>query len=539
MSNGNIGATSATYTDVTRTNIRVLSKDISAQIAKAKFISIDTEFTGLVLSNASRVFNLKTTEWVTRATDMRDRYRAMSNIAKTHALVSMGLSTFSIRHTRPGSYNVHNFNFLLQSQNSHLISPSSISFLAETGFDLCRQATKGIRYFSGPNPKPVEVKTEAINEEGLLIREVFLDIVRAGVPLVIHNGLFDLVYLYQSFFGPLPDTYESFAFDLNEMFPGGIYDTKIIAQREMPQSASYLAYLFHKSERLQKQRSERGEPALAVKLKDSLLRGSSEPKGRCRRLLMDSSSSKPYCESFAQRGNCRYGNRCFKSHDINFILDCQEKEAAAEAEEALGMQVVETNAEDGAGDKKRKRDDTMEVGDSGSSDPPCKVLKADAVDITQEAVVAADIDGLSIGKQTVPAPATPSPCEEIKETNGSEPLNLPAQPPLNMYHTAAYDAFMTGYIFASFRLVLEDKMSDYKNKVYLMGSDNPLLIQAGPYANTSITYIQTMRLMNTAAAEAAKAAETAVAESAAAAAETASAEPLSTDVADQQENAQA
>ncbi|KAJ2262612.1 hypothetical protein GGI01_001391 [Coemansia sp. RSA 376] len=323
MSNGNIGATSATYTDVTRTNIRVLSKDISAQIAKAKFISIDTEFTGLVLSNASRVFNLKTTEWVTRATDMRDRYRAMSNIAKTHALVSMGLSTFSIRHTRPGSYNVHNFNFLLQSQNSHLISPPSISFLAETGFDLCRQATKGIRYFSGPNPKPVEVKTEAINEEGFLIREVFLDIVRAGVPLVVHNGLFDLVYLYQSFFGPLPDTYESFAFDLNEMFPG------------------------------------------------------------------------------------------------------------------------------------------------------------------------------------------------------------------------AYDAFMTGYIFASFRLVLEDKMSDYKNKVYLMGSDNPLLIQAGPYANTSITYIQTMRLMNTAAAEAAKAAETAVAETAAAAAETASAEPLSTDVADQQENAQA
>ncbi|KAJ2878808.1 hypothetical protein H4R27_005640 [Coemansia aciculifera] len=523
MSNGNIGATSATYTDVTRTNIRILSKDISAQIAKAKFVAIDTEFTGLVLSNASRVFNLKTTEWVTRATNMRDKYKAMSNIAKTHALVSMGLSTFSTRHTRPGSYNVHNFNFLLQSQNSHLISPSSISFLAETGFDLCRQATKGIRYFSGPNPKPVEVKTEAINEEGLLIREVFLDIVRAGVPLVIHNGLFDLVYLYQSFFGPLPDTYESFAFDLSEMFPGGIYDTKIIAEKEAPQSASYLAYLFHKSERLQKQRLERGEPALAVKLKDSLLRGNSEPKARCRRLLLDSHSSKPYCEHFAQRGNCRYGNRCFRSHDINFILDCQEKEAAAEAEEASGMQTVETDAEDGAGDKKRKRDDEIDIGESGSNDPPCKVLRVDVADTTQEAVATASIDGLSIGEQAVPAlvPASSSPSEEIKETNGSEPLNLPAESLLNMYHTAAYDAFMTGYIFASYRLVLEDKMSDYKNKVYLMGSDNPLLIQAGPYANTSVTYHQTMRLMNTAAAETAN---------------TTTAEPSSTDVVDQQQN---
>ncbi|KAJ2625911.1 hypothetical protein GGF44_005153, partial [Coemansia sp. RSA 1694] len=105
MASNNIGITSATYNDVTRTNIEVLSKDISAQIAKAKFISIDTEFTGLVLSNASRVFGLNTAEWVTRAVNMREKYKAMANIAKTHALVSMGLSTFSIRHTRPGSYN--------------------------------------------------------------------------------------------------------------------------------------------------------------------------------------------------------------------------------------------------------------------------------------------------------------------------------------------------------------------------------------------------------------------------------------------------
>ncbi|KAJ2487128.1 hypothetical protein IWW37_005354 [Coemansia sp. RSA 2050] len=498
MANNNIGTTSATYTDVTRTNIRTLSKGISAQIAKAKFIAIDTEFTGLVISNASRVFNLKTTEWVTRAIDMREKYRAMSNIAKTHALVAMGLSTFSTRHTRPGSYNVHNFNFLLQSQNSHLINPSSISFLAETGFDLGRQATKGIRYFSGPNPKPVEVKTASINEEGLLIRKVFLDIVRAGVPLVIHNGLFDLVYLYQSFFGPLPDTYESFVFDLSEMFPGGIYDTKIIAEKETPQSASYLAYLFHKSERLQKQRLDRGEPALAIKLKDSLVRGSSEPKVCCRQLLPDHPSPKPYCESFAQRGNCRYGSQCFRSHDINFILDCQEKEAAAEEEENSGTRIVEASVESNTRDKKRKRDDEM---DAAGSDSPYKISRTDTVDDLQKTVATVAIDGLAAEKQDVTVSTPP---EESKEANGSDPLRLPDELPLNMYHTAAYDAFMTGYIFASYRLVLEDKMSDYKNKVYIMGSDNPLLIQAGLYARTSVTYHQTMRLMNAATAEAAE-----------------------------------
>ncbi|KAJ2006707.1 hypothetical protein H4R26_001204, partial [Coemansia thaxteri] len=278
MASSNIGATSATYNDVTRTNIKALSPDISAQIAKAKFIAIDTEFTGLVLSNASRVFGINTAEWVTRSSDMRDKYKAMANVAKTHALVSMGLSTFSIRHTRPGSYNVNNFNFLLQAQNSHLINPSSMSFLAENGFDLVRQATKGIRYFSGPNPHPVEVKTHAINMEGGLIRNVFLDVVRARVPLIIHNGLFDLVYLYQSFFGPLPDTYDSFAHDLCEMFPGGIYDTKYIAEQLDPEAATYLAYLYHKNERIQKQREQRGEPALSIKLRDPLSYGSSVPK---------------------------------------------------------------------------------------------------------------------------------------------------------------------------------------------------------------------------------------------------------------------
>ncbi|KAJ2447615.1 hypothetical protein GGF42_005394 [Coemansia sp. RSA 2424] len=504
MASNNIGITSATYNDVTRTNIEALSKDISAQIAKAKFISIDTEFTGLVLSNASRVFGLNTAEWVTRAVNMREKYKAMANIAKTHALVSMGLSTFSVRHTRPGSYNVHNFNFLLQAQNSHLINPTSISFLAENGFDLGRQATKGIRYFSGPNPQPVEVKTPAINKEGRLIREVFFDIVRAGVPLVIHNGLFDLVYLYQSFFGPLPDTYESFVFDLSEMFPGGIYDTKIIAENEAPGTATYLAYMYHKCERAQKLRMERGEPALSLRLKDSLLHGSSEPKVRCLQLLSDTRSPKPYCEQFALHGHCRYGKRCFRSHDVNFILDCQEKEAAA-AEEELGVEADETSADDSAGDKKRKRDDTMDV-DASASDPPSKAVKTDAVNSVQQAVATtAMADCLPVDTQTDSASAPlalPPPAEESKEANGSDSLITPGEPPLNMYHTAAYDAFMTGYIFASFRLVLDDKMSNYKNKVYLTGgSESPLLIKAGPYANTSVTYRQTMRLMNTAAAE--------------------------------------
>ncbi|KAJ2388227.1 hypothetical protein GGI23_006101, partial [Coemansia sp. RSA 2559] len=299
--NENVGSTSAVYNDVTRDNIRPLYASIRSIISRAKFVAIDTEFTGLVLSNASRVFRLNTAEWVTRATDMKDKYRAMANVAKTHALLSMGLSVYSRRHvTVPGSFNVNNFNFTLQAQNSHLINPTSMSFLARAGFDLTKQAARGIRYFSGPNPDPVVVKTEEINEEGKMIREIFLDLVRLRKPLVIHNGLFDLVYLYQSFFGPLPDTYESFVYDLHEMFPGGIYDTKFIAESADPEAASFLAYTYHKSERVQKRRALTDEPALNIKLRNRLEYDDQNESGPPASTAAPSETgTRPYCVDFA------------------------------------------------------------------------------------------------------------------------------------------------------------------------------------------------------------------------------------------------
>ncbi|KAJ2300653.1 hypothetical protein IWW52_006183, partial [Coemansia sp. RSA 2704] len=261
---------SAIYTDVTRENIQPLFSDIAKQISLAEFVAVDTEFTGLGLSNASPVFRFDTADWLTRATDMRDMYKGMANVAKTHALVSMGLSTFV--RTSDGMFHVYSFNFILQEQSTHLVSPASIAFLAQNGFDLGKQALQGIRYFSGPNPHPVESRSEEINLEGDLLRKVLFALVRAKKPLVIHNGLFDLVYIYQSFFGPLPDSHESFVFDLHTLFPAGIYDTKLIAESLDPGTASFLAYLYHKSERIHRQRREQAIEALSIKQTKILVR---------------------------------------------------------------------------------------------------------------------------------------------------------------------------------------------------------------------------------------------------------------------------
>ncbi|KAI7834714.1 CAF1 family ribonuclease-domain-containing protein [Kickxella alabastrina] len=463
----NVGATSATYNDVTRGNIEELSGPIRQQISSARFIAIDTEFTGLSISNASSVFRFNTSEWVTRATDMNEKYRAMANVAKTHALVSMGISTYSYEKA-PSSYNVHNFNFTLQQQNSHLINANSIGFLAETGFDLNKQAREGIRYFAAPNPKPVEVKTLAINKEGGLIREIFLDIIRARKPLVIHNGLFDLMYVYQAFFGPLPESYESFVYDLCEMFPGGIYDTKHIVEMESPGAASFLAYAFHKSERVQDMQKVRGEDAVCAHLKDRFPLCEPEHAADIG-VLPIVEGRKPYCEQFAAHGHCRYKEHCLNSHDINFILDCQSKSKAEPKQSSDNSADSVTVTEKSSGVKRKA------TSDPGEPDKhPSKVTKVEAAATT-----------LVDSSVSVKSPSTKA-SSDLQST---------------MYHTAAYDAFMTGYIFASYRNLLQKKVSKYRNKVYLMGRPGqPLLIKAGIYATSSITYRQTVSLFEKPAA---------------------------------------
>ncbi|KAJ1829690.1 hypothetical protein LPJ56_000002 [Coemansia sp. RSA 2599] len=494
MSQGqNAGASSAVYNDVTRTNIAPLFRSIREHILKSKFIAIDTEFTGLVLSNPTSVLKVDTSEWFTRAADMNLKYKAMCNIVRTHALVSMGISTYSHRHLRPGSYNVNNFNFTLQQQNSHLVNSASLGFLAENGYDLNKQAVSGIRYFSGPNPEPPLVGTKEINEEGWLIRELFMDIVRARVPLVVHNGLYDLMYIYQAFFGPLPDTYPSFVYDLSEMFPGGIYDTKYIVEMNEPRSASFLAYLYHKHERKQKQRLDNEEPAVCIRIKDRIKYvpneedRQSEPKA-------ESSANLPFCEQFAAHGHCRYKDRCSRSHDINFILDCQSKlghDNSSSSSSNANVYANDNNNANGNGsgnaskekgrNKRKREDDSNELK---------KSLSAKIARITQAT------DSKTSAQITEAA-------EEAGADNAEE-MSLK-----NMYHTAAYDAFMTGFIFASYRILLGEKMADFKNKVFLMGKpDQPLLIKGGQYSSLSMTYKQTESLIELRSKNAAAAAPT-------------------------------
>ncbi|CAI5996160.1 unnamed protein product [Closterium sp. NIES-64] len=74
-----------------------------------------------------------------------------------------------------------------------------------------------------------------------------------GVPLLAHNCLFDLAYLFHHFIRPMPDSLNNWRHQFLEAFPGGVYDTKhlvsLLPPALLPSStslSSLFEFFFHR-----------------------------------------------------------------------------------------------------------------------------------------------------------------------------------------------------------------------------------------------------------------------------------------------------
>jgi len=103
----------------------------------------------------------------------------------------------------------------------------------------------GIPYFPGNDKTSKYIDEDALSYSKL-IRNLFLHITSLTVPVVVHNGLLDLLFLYHGLFSSLPKKLSEFVADLHAMFPGGLYDTKYVAEFVTREGATYLPYLFRK-----------------------------------------------------------------------------------------------------------------------------------------------------------------------------------------------------------------------------------------------------------------------------------------------------
>ena len=171
-----------------------------------------------------------------------DRYSNLCDTATNYAIVSLGIACFKWPFSDNNELcdiplSCYVFDMLLFSEDSYMVEPASIKFLVHHGFDFNSQYRYGLRFAPGK---------AVIVGEGVSPSGVFFRLLQAKKPIVLHNGLVDLVFLYYSFYGPLPASLGMFIADISEMFPSGIYDTKTIAEYKFREPASYLEYLFHK-----------------------------------------------------------------------------------------------------------------------------------------------------------------------------------------------------------------------------------------------------------------------------------------------------
>ncbi|KAJ3283721.1 Target of EGR1, member 1 (Nuclear) [Rhizoclosmatium sp. JEL0117] len=420
-------------TRVTRFNIGALSPRLRLELSRASFISFDCEFTGLGDSAA------------TRAQDLRVRYAALRTTATTRGLVSFGVAAFQQGKDDSADDSAAALDFCVTSMGNVVFEPAAAAFLSDHNFDFNKHWKDAVPFKPGNDSSDHSLP----GTPNQLIRDLFVYILSLNVPIVIHNGLLDLMFIYQSFYAELPEELDTFVADLADMFPAGLVDTN---ERKMLKS--YHTYL-SLSPAIQVNPSvpasillPNGQisATLSFKLLTKLPDTLKSKKTTKRTKQAEKDEKRLYCVQYASHGYCPNGPACHKSHDLDAILDAEELEAQL---------------------NQRKKSKSFT---DGSIDP---VTVPTTTSNTASATASTEQTPIPIQSQTPLPPITPS----LFET----------------YHSACFDAYMTGYVFSvQQRMHPFESSSEFVkahgNKLYLMGKDVPLHIVKSSFSRTSLEH---------------------------------------------------
>ncbi|VDI57075.1 target of EGR1 protein 1 [Mytilus galloprovincialis] len=458
--------------DVHKDNIQTIWPSLMLALKSATYVAIDTELSGI---GNRKTLNAKLLE---------DRYKSMSESAKSRSIVSLGFSCFKLTEVTPYDsipvtngdgddcddenkstksnkwvFSVQTFNITALCSDEYIVEPPSLEFLVDHGFDFNKQYAKGISYYRGPDRPDFAGPS--------FLRQLFISLLVSEVPVVFHNALMDLMFLYQNLYTNLPTSSAMFLADLTEMFPNGMIDTKYVTDFQHRMPASYLEYVFRKRQRdnyfgIESHRSyctidnpnyaKMSDQVIVCNVKLPQSYTTDIPEEQVDK-LKDS-----VCEVFGGHGWCGKGSKCKRSHDIDLILDLD--------------QFVQTK-------KRRKRKRRRHNKENS------ELLEEsnDTVDDSIQEVV------------------TPMENEEDSESHAKE-ITLPGdilKKPVEIVrsgsHRAGFDAFMTGFILSTYiaqygsyngSLLLKDLgVEQMKNSIYLTGKDHPLNIVKSSFAKTS------------------------------------------------------
>lgn len=515
--------------DVQNDNFKELWPAMVVAIKTSSFVALDTELSGL--GNRKSLL----------AESIEDRYKAICHAARSRSILSLGISCYKkLNDKAADTYLVQVYNLTLLCSEEYIIEPQSVQFLVQHGFDFNKQYAYGIPYNKGNNKG-------ASDDQGVHIRALFTELLRARKPLVLHNGLIDMAFLYQSFYAHLPERLATFTADLSEMFPAGIYDTKYVTEFELRLTASYLEYAYKKC-KLDNSRSVTSGgagPHVHVEFCQYAGHMSSYVDYRVCPAVASAEGHTDICQRFSAFGWCPNGTQCPLSHDTDLIVLQDEK---------------------GAGDKRRKRKRHREKkkgkggaagGSSICDDGPGSKVPHMEVDPTETADdhhgaeqcpdrgLIMDSDGntqLNEGGDMKSSSEGNGVCEDNPDfgdtattvttdddtttkpntvdgadNRGRE--NISDHPPKTDdqkkkndagTHRAGFDAFMTGYIFAHSCVLIKKEgagavetekgeeqswLPSCLNKVYLSGKAAPLNIVKSTFSKSSKAHVQKMEMV--------------------------------------------
>ncbi|XP_010226435.1 PREDICTED: target of EGR1 protein 1 [Tinamus guttatus] len=422
----------------------------------------------------------------------------------------------------PGAaYRAQVYNLTLLCAEDYVVEPQSVQFLVQHGFDFNKQYSQGIPYHKG-NDKGNENQSRGV-------RTFFLELIRAKKPLILHNGLIDLVFLYQCFYAHLPESLGTF-------------------------TASYLEYAYKKCKRENCKLQDAGSQHLSVEF-------CSYPASMSRyidyRALEEAKHNAGEANKVPAYGWCPNGTKCPQSHNIDLIIDEDDKVwekrkkrkhkwkrrknvegSAKEAEQGSSGQEMELaqNGEEGpprkqscpcepaaamelagstgsAGDRHTEETD-MEP--EVSSDTPAHAEgeedsgSTEATAAPLEASVSPSAKGNGFdsdqGEGKAEGPAGAGSGGHPDGTQGTETASAAGKPRESSQggtHRAGFDAFMTGYVMAYVRMLKKGTGTDddggpwlpeCHNKLYLSGKSVPLQIVKSSFSKSSKAHNQKMKL---------------------------------------------
>ncbi|NXW55020.1 TOE1 protein, partial [Eurystomus gularis] len=389
------------------------------------------------------------------------------------------------------------YNLTLLCTEDYIVEPQSVQFLVQHGFDFNKQYSQGIPYHKG-NDKGNENQCQSV-------RTFFLELIRAKKPLVLHNGLIDLVFLYQCFYAHLPDSLGTFTADLSEMFPAGIYDTKYASEFETRFVASYLEYAYKKCKRENRKLKDSSGQHLTIEF-------CNYPANMSRYIdysycfleeenhNVGGGNKVPICEKFSAYGWCPKGVKCPQSHNIDLIIDEDDKLWEKRKKRKHKWKRRKNTEERAKVSGQESSGKEMELAQNGEEGPPRKQSCYEPAAAMELAEITPNSEGRplednSMDMELEDIPETEAACAAEKET--------PDPPSQGGTHRAGFDAFMTGYIMAYVWMLKKGKdtdtgagpwLPDCHNKLYLSGKALPLQVVKSLFSKSSKAHNQKMKL---------------------------------------------